>query len=216
MKLLIILGAGGHAREVAWTAKRSGEYLLVAFYSEPRWTMSGQKIMGVPIISDLEYFTKQCSEEQPVFLVSGVGNRNLSERWMREYERDYKFATIVDPSACVHNIEETGAGTVIMANSIVSIEAVIEKNVLIHYGSIITHNCSLEEGVFIGPGCRLGGNVCIGRYGYLGAGVTVRPNVHIGTGAIIGAGAAVISNIPESSVAYGVPAKCVINEKQIK
>lgn len=42
---------------------------------------------------------------------------------------------------------------------------------------------------------------------WIGAGVIILPGVKIGRGAIIGAGAVVISNIPEYTIATGLPAK---------
>lgn len=54
-----------------------------------------------------------------------------------------------------------------------------------------------NQNVVIGPGC------------WIGANVTILGNVKIGRGSIIGAGALVNKDIPEFSVAVGVPAKVV-------
>lgn len=51
--------------------------------------------------------------------------------------------------------------------------------------------------------------IVIGDDCWLGANVTVLPGVTIGRGCTIGAGAVVSSDIPEYSVAVGVPAKVV-------
>ena len=51
--------------------------------------------------------------------------------------------------------------------------------------------------------------VRIGKNCWLGAGVIVLPGVTIGDNAVIGAGAVVSRDIPENSVALGVPAKVV-------
>lgn len=50
-------------------------------------------------------------------------------------------------------------------------------------------------------------NVTIEDDAWIGARVTILPGVIIGKGAIIGAGSVVIKNIPEFTIAAGVPAK---------
>ena len=56
--------------------------------------------------------------------------------------------------------------------------------------------------------------VIIGDDVWLGRRVIIMPGVHIGKGCIIGAGAVVTKNIPEYSVAVGVPAKVVKSRLQ--
>ena len=51
--------------------------------------------------------------------------------------------------------------------------------------------------------------VLIKRGAWLGQNVVVCPGVTIGEGALVGAGAVVIDDIPDESVAIGVPAKVV-------
>ena len=52
-------------------------------------------------------------------------------------------------------------------------------------------------------------DICIGNDVWLGAGVIVTAGVTIGHGCIIGAGAVVTKNIPEGSIAAGVPARVI-------
>ncbi len=55
--------------------------------------------------------------------------------------------------------------------------------------------------------------VYIGDDVWIGRRVIILPGVHIGSGSIIGAGAVVTKDIPEYSVAVGVPAKIVKSRK---
>jgi acetyltransferase-like isoleucine patch superfamily enzyme len=54
-----------------------------------------------------------------------------------------------------------------------------------------------------------GAGVTIGDHAFIGSRVTILPGVRIGEGAVIGAGAVVTHDIPEWTVAFGVPAKPV-------
>lgn len=53
------------------------------------------------------------------------------------------------------------------------------------------------------------GPVRIGDQAWLGTRVTVLDGVSIGRGALLGAGALVVKNVPENSIAFGVPARVI-------
>lgn len=94
---------------------------------------------------------------------------------------------------------------------------------------------TIGDNTFIGPKCGFYANnhpensqqrsqgleqalpITIGKNVWLGANVTVLPGVTIGAGCIIGAGSVVSKDIPENSLAVGVPCKVVraINEDEV-
>lgn len=82
--------------------------------------------------------------------------------------------------------------------------------IVINSGIKIGNNCTILSGVTIGSirGPK-GGVPQIGNNVVLTSGVKVIGNVKIGDNSIIGAGAVVVNDIPENSVAVGVPAKVV-------
>jgi acetyltransferase-like isoleucine patch superfamily enzyme len=110
-------------------------------------------------------------------------------------------------------------------------------NITLGSNSSISNNCSInggEVGVFIGqnvmiaPGCcivafnhgiKLDKPMCqqdliehsifIGDDVWVGANVTITSGVHIGTGVVVGANSVVTKNLPDYSIAYGIPAKVV-------
>jgi acetyltransferase-like isoleucine patch superfamily enzyme len=53
----------------------------------------------------------------------------------------------------------------------------------------------------------LGGGALIGDCTHIGIGASVLPQKRVGANCVIGAGAVVIDDIPDNSVAYGIPAK---------
>lgn len=52
-------------------------------------------------------------------------------------------------------------------------------------------------------------NVSIGNNVFVGAGTIVLPGVNIGSNVVIGAGSVVVKDVPDNSVAVGVPAKVI-------
>lgn len=90
--------------------------------------------------------------------------------------------------------------------------AIIYNSTIIGEGCLLNSACSIHHGVNIGkytevsPGARLLGNSSIGDFCLIGANAVILPNIRIGSNVIIGAGAVVTKDIPDNSIAVGVPA----------
>ena len=76
------------------------------------------------------------------------------------------------------------------------------------------HDVCIGEFSNINPGVNLAGNIRIGNLSLIGIGSTIRDNINIGSRVVIGAGSVVITDIPDDSIAYGVPAKIVKSQNQ--
>lgn len=79
--------------------------------------------------------------------------------------------------------------------------------IIINANSVIGKNCIIRQGVTIGSKNK--GNDCpnIGDNCDIGAGAKILGSIKIGNNVKIGANAVVISDIPDNSIAVGVPAK---------
>ena len=81
----------------------------------------------------------------------------------------------------------------------------------IHAKAVIGDNCKIFQNVTIGSKWTDG--ICedeapvIGDNVIIGAGAVILGNIKIGNNVIIGANAVVVSDIPDNSIAVGVPAK---------
>ncbi len=88
--------------------------------------------------------------------------------------------------------------------------------IVIHPYATIGDNCKIEQNVTIGGRSGLETLPKIGNNVLIGAGAAVLGPVVIGNNAQIGAGAVVVKDVPNNSVAIGVPAKIIkINGKRI-
>jgi len=199
---VIILGAGGHAREVLSSLLRGGVE-IVGFYDELK---KEEKIHGFPVFSSLEKFLKN---RDKVLLFPGVGSNKLRKRWYEEFGKEFDFYTHLDPACIVGKRVTMGEGTFIAPGCILTTDIFMGKCVVINTGSIISHDCWIGDFVFVGPGSNLTGGVIIEEGVELGAGVTVIPGKKVGAWSVVGAGAVVIDDIPPYSVAVGVPARVI-------
>lgn len=86
--------------------------------------------------------------------------------------------------------------------------------IVINEATVIGKNCLVFQGVTIGVGTsgipRIGNNVI------LSSGVKVIGDVKIGNNVIVGANAVVTKDIPDNSIAVGIPAKVIANNSKEK
>jgi len=71
----------------------------------------------------------------------------------------------------------------------------------------IAHNVKIGKHCFIVANVMLGGSCSIGDYSWIAPSVSILNGIKIGKNCTIGMGSVVMHDIPDNSVAYGVPAK---------
>jgi sugar O-acyltransferase (sialic acid O-acetyltransferase NeuD family) len=202
IELLILLGAGGHAKVVCDAATRAGLAADIEFRDDDV-TLAGMRPLGRPIrvpIGPLE----QLGYDVHV----AIGNNATRSRLaMRLQEVGRPLTTISHPNAIVSAWARIGEGVFIAAGATVAPDATIEKCAIINHGSIVDHDCHLGAWVHIAPNATLGGGVHIGEGTLIGAGAVVLPGVAVGKWAIVGAGAVVTEPVADGTVVVGVPAR---------
>ena len=87
------------------------------------------------------------------------------------------------------------------------------RHVVINTGASVDHDCCIGNGAQLGPGVVLGGRVKIGDLTFIGLGASVINQIEIGRNCVVGAGAVVVRDIPDHSLAYGVPSRVVGQRK---
>ncbi len=122
---------------------------------------------------------------------------------------DIEFPAVVHPSVLVSRSARIGPGSVIMAGSIVATNAIVGEGCIVYTASTVNHDCRMDDYASISPGVHLGGGAAIGMRSSIGIGSTLREKISIGRDSVIGAGSVVLDDIPDDTVAYGVPAKVI-------
>jgi sugar O-acyltransferase (sialic acid O-acetyltransferase NeuD family) len=203
-KPLLLLGAGGHAREVAWIVSRAQTFVVAAFLDEvsalpPDARLDGTRVVGPQGLANYR-------ETRDLVVFSATGRLALRRRWADEFS-DMPFATIIDPTALVAPGATIGPGTAVFPGCVISPDVSVGAHVSINSGCSLSHDTVVGDFSNLGPGCHLPGHVTIGAGCDLGTGVIVLPGVEVGAGAIVGAGAVVTHDVPPGVVVAGVPAR---------
>ena len=209
MKQLIIIGAGGFGREVAWVAERINQI-------KPEWDFlgymdddpaaKGKVLNDFPILGGTDLVT----EYPDAYYMCAVGSSATRKKIIEKIEKlnpDIRYATLIDPSVEMSRFVEIGEGTVICAHNILTVNIRIGRHVIINLDCTVGHDVVLGDYVTLYPSVNLSGGVAAGQSVELGTGAQVLQYKQIGDNTIIGAGSVVIKDIPADCTAVGVPAK---------
>lgn len=204
MKDLVIVGASGLGKEVAWLAKRSG--INVQGFLDDNHALEGREFYRKPVlgtVADWVHF----SEAQFVIAIAAP---HIKKKILKRMEAlgDPDFATLIDPSAQV-DLSETvvGKGSVICAGTVCTADTVIGTHCSINKLCSIGHDATIHDFVTLSPQVMLGGQSIVGKGAEVGAASLVRQSLAVGPGAIVGMGAVVTKDVPPDVTVVGNPAK---------
>lgn len=209
MASIVVWGAGGHAKVIASSIRRSGAWQLAGFIDDVDPARAGEAFCGSRVVGDRSALPAlRAAGLRDVVLAFGDNAARLAlAQWLGD--EGWAFPAIVDPSAVVADGAEIGAGSYVAAGAVVQPGARIGAQVIVNSGAIVEHDVRIGDGAHLGPGACIAGHAEIGRGCWLGAGAMVRDRVRIGEGAIVGMGSIVVADIPAGVTAYGHPARVV-------
>lgn len=204
--VLAIWGASGHAMVVADIVRLQGIYEIAGFLDDVHPERAGTEFCDALILGGREQL-RLLRDKGVNHVLLGFGDCRMRfdlTRFLQEQE--FLLPVAVHPRATMAKGVVMGPGTVIAAGAVVNSGSWIGSSVIINTSASVDHECIVEDAAHICPGVRLAGRVQVGRSAQVGIGATVISQVRIGSGAIVGAGSVVVRDIPDSVVAYGVPA----------
>jgi sugar O-acyltransferase (sialic acid O-acetyltransferase NeuD family) len=207
---LVIIGAGGHAREIF-------DLALAQNRVEATWDVRGMLVdaafaaeaegwPGPPRLGGLDWLDEE--KLQSCALVVAIGDPAVRSRIVSELDgRDAHYPTLIHPTAVVGSRVELAAGVVVGARSVLTCDISVGRHAHINVASSVAHDCRIDAFAMLAPGVNLAGGVHVGERVEIGTGANVTPKVAIGEGAIVGAGSTVIRDVAPMTTVVGTPAR---------
>jgi sugar O-acyltransferase (sialic acid O-acetyltransferase NeuD family) len=221
---LVIIGAGGFAREVKWLAaditaggNSNVEYEFVGYVvsdtSEPSEHDSSDEILG-------DFGWLRDNPDSFDCLAMGIGNAAPRLKVATELEESYGpefWPSMVHPSAHLDfGSAKIQHGVQICANVIGTVNLVFEPFAMVNLACTIGHEAVLRRACTLNPTVNISGGVDIGAGSLIGTGAQILQYLTIGSGATVGAGSVVTKNVPDKTLVVGIPAKPLPRKTQEK
>lgn len=199
---LVVVGAGGHGREVLALARAAGwEVAGVVSADPPDANALGR--LGVDWLGEPDVLERL---GLPVAL--GVGYPEVRRRLAAEVlAADLDVVTLLHPTAVRGPDVELDEGVLVQAGAQLTTNVRLGMHTHVGVGSIVSHDCRIGDFVTLAPRVALSGDVTLADGVFCGVGSVIVPGCSIGAGATIAAGAVVVGDVPAGVTAKGVPAR---------
>jgi sugar O-acyltransferase (sialic acid O-acetyltransferase NeuD family) len=206
MKDIVIIGAGGFGREVAWLIesinKVSNEWNIIGFVDDDE-SIQGKEINGYKVVGNVEWL-----KQQEFYVVNAIGDP-ITKKKVMEKIKDSKnsYPILIHPSVICSDRVKIGEGSIICAGNIITVNIEIGKHVIINLDCTIGHDAILGDYTTVLPSVNVSGFVKTEECVNIGTGSAIIQGVTVGKNSIIGAGGVVVKDLPANCTAVGIPAK---------
>lgn len=209
---VLIVGAGGQARDAAWLLRElaeSGAPFEVAGFVVSDLAKLGPRDSRELVRGDFDWLAAHLGDVDA--LVLGIGTPrarlDLAVRLSREFPR-LEWPSLVHPNVTLDRRSlQLGRGCMIAAGTVGSVGIVLRDYALVNIGVTLGHEAEIGEGCVVNHGASISGGVVLGSGVLVGTGARVLQYLQVGAAATVGAGAVVTKHVPDGQVVVGVPAR---------
>ncbi|AFQ45945.1 acetyltransferase [Desulfosporosinus meridiei] len=206
VKDLIIVGAGGHGREVLEWVKDINE-------NKPTWNVLGfiddnldkltDKKSSYQIIGKIADWKVEENQCFALGIASPVLKEKVTQLLM---ERGAEFVSVIHPTARIAESAGYGIGLVAYPNSGIGPDAYVGDFVTL-LSSKIGHDAWVGDYTTISSHCGVNGEVKLGKRVFLGSHAAIVPSKRIGDDVYVGLGSVVINDVENNTKVFGNPAR---------
>lgn len=208
MKKIIVVGAGGFGKEIAWLIERinkvTNEYTILGFVDDNK--AAGELVGRYKVIGSIDYL----KEKKNLYVAVAIGcsrTRHAVVKKIKEINSEICFPNLIDPSVILGNVSCIGEGNLICASTILTVDYSLGNFDIINLDCTIGHEAILCDFVTLYPSVNVSGNVTINKYSEIGTGSQIIQGIEIGENVIVGAGSTVVKQLEDNITAVGSPAK---------
>ncbi len=199
---VVLVGAGGQAREQAWVARALGHEVVGFVVSDP--TRKGAH--DSPSIGDLGWLRGDGWDAVAI----AIGTPRVRLKLAAELAPVVgdRWISLVHPS--VPYDRETcriGVGAYVGPGAVLTVGVDVGDHAMVNFGATVGHETRIGRGCVVNPGANLSGGVVLGDGVLVGTGAQILQYRVVGDFATVGAGAVVTRDVLPGVTVIGVPAR---------
>ena len=210
MKNIVILGAGGFAKEVAFLIEeinlKSNSWSILGFIVDDKQKVRTQH-GKYKIYSTDEWLLKVDKE---INVAIGSGDTRLISKLTTKFRSNENliFPNLIHPNA-IGDWERIkfGVGNIVCAGNIFTTDITVGSYNIFNLSCTVGHDTEIGDCNVFNPTVNISGGVRIGSNILVGTGSQILQYLSICSDSTIGAGAVVTKDVKESGVYIGIPAK---------
>lgn len=203
---LVIVGAGGFAREVAEIARALRPGVILAFVDDAP-TDGATRLMtgkGATSLGTIASW-RPAPTESCVIAIGDPGVRAAIATALAA--RGALFDILVHPDATIAPSATLRPGVIVAPGARVSADVVLGHHVHVDQNVTVGHDTVVGDHARLNPSACLSGAVSVGDGAYVGAAAVVLQGLSLGAGCVVGAGAVVLKDVAPGLTVKGVPAR---------
>jgi len=207
-KNILLIGASEHAKVVADIIEKEGKYKIIGLIDT--FKPIGEEVYGYKILGaegTLAALFASGKVSGGLIAIGDNWTRYIVAKKVKALAPEFKFISAIHPLASVARGATLGNGCVLMAGAIVNSDSRVGDFCILNTNSALDHDCVMDDFSSLAPNATVGGKVAIGAFSAIGLGANIIHGIKLGRHVVLGAGATALKDIPDYSVAYGVPAK---------
>jgi sugar O-acyltransferase (sialic acid O-acetyltransferase NeuD family) len=200
MQRIVIVGAGGFGREVAWVIERLNAVT-------PKFEVLGlcddaadKRVGDCGAYPLLGPFVKVGARFGAVGFFCAIGNNRVRQEVLAEGRtQGHEPVSVIDPGAVIAPDVEIGRGSYVGIGSVVSVGSVIGEGVLVNHQVCVGHDVTVGDFAQLCPGVCVSGGCEIGEGALLGTLAGTIPLKRVGAWATVGAGTVSLKDVAEGA-----------------
>lgn len=205
---VVVIGAGGHGREVfSWVRDCSRDLGLefVGFLDDGAPAAERLARLKAAHLGGLEALVAMSGVVHYVGIGDPVVRREVADR--ARGAGSVAGPPLVHPGAHVGPDVLVGEGSVIAPGVVLTTNVRVGRHVYLGANVVIGHDTEIDDFVSVYPGATISGEVRVGAAALIGTNATIIQGLRVGAGATLGAGGAAVRDISAGVTTVGVPAR---------
>ena len=155
---IFIIGAGGHGKVVLDAIQLANSYEVLGF-------VDSAVPIGTLVLNDIKVVASQDNisslKNKAEYFIVAIGNNKLRRELSSLAKTNFKYATIIHPSAIIGSGVKIGQGSVVLSNVVINASSTIGENVIVNAGVIIDHDSKIGNNIHLSIGTKVGSNSII-------------------------------------------------------